>query len=51
MVDIPRLNGVIQALEEGKPTFTAFARTDIEETLAFAASKYDGIVFEMEHGP
>ncbi len=51
MADIPRLNGVIKALEEGKPAFTAFARTDIEETLAFAASKYDGIVYEMEHGP
>ena len=51
MTDIPRLNGVIGALEQGKPTFTAFCQTDIGATLAFSTSKYDGIVFEMEHNP
>jgi 4-hydroxy-2-oxoheptanedioate aldolase len=51
MVEIPRLNGVIRVLESGGTALTAFASTDQEATLAFAASRYDGIVFEMEHGP
>ena len=51
MSDIPRLNGVIRALEQGQPTFTAFTIADIENALAFSQSKYDGIVFEMEHNP
>ena len=51
MSDIPRLNGVIRALEQGKQTFVSFAPADIEPTLAFSTSKYDGIVFEMEHNP
>lgn len=51
MVDIPRLNGVIAALEQGKPTFTSFAQADVNTALAFSTSKYDGIVFEMEHNP
>lgn len=51
MTDIPRLNGVIGALEQGQPTFTSFASADVETALAFSASRYDGIVFEMEHRP
>jgi 4-hydroxy-2-oxoheptanedioate aldolase len=51
MSDIPRLNGIIRALEQGKPTFVSFAQADIDATLAFSTSKYDGIVFEMEHNP
>lgn len=51
MSEIPRLNGVIRALDQGQPSFVAFAPAEIEATLAFAASKYDGIVFEMEHNP
>src|SRR5487761_2057132 len=51
MTDIPRLNGVIRALEQDQPTFTAFTIADIENALAFSQSKYDGVVFEMEHNP
>ena len=51
MADIPRLNGVIRALEQGKHAFTAFTPADPEAALAFGAAKYDGIVFEMEHNP
>src|SRR6202161_1190745 len=51
MADIPRLNGVIRALEQGKHTFTAFTQADPEAALAMGAAKYDGIVFEMEHNP
>ena len=51
MADIPRLNGVIRALEQGKPTFTSFSPPDIASAIAFSASNYDGVVFEMEHNP
>src|SRR5436305_12465431 len=51
MADIPRLNGVIRALEQGKPAFTAFTPADPEAALALGGAKYDGIVFEMEHNP
>jgi len=51
MPDIPRLNGVIKALEEGKIAFAGFSPVDIESATAAAGSSYDGAVFEMEHGP
>jgi 4-hydroxy-2-oxoheptanedioate aldolase len=50
MAEIPRLNGIIRALEQGRPAFTCFTPTDVESAIALATSKYDGIVFEMEHG-
>src|SRR5215468_1071726 len=49
MADIPRLNGVIRALEQGKHAFTAFSPADVESAIALATSKYDGVVYEMEH--
>ena len=51
MTDIPRLNGIIRALENGGHAFSAFSPIDIQSALAFAGSKYDGIVFEGEHQP
>ncbi|TMA12747.1 MAG: aldolase [Deltaproteobacteria bacterium] len=51
MSDIPRLNGVIKALEEGKIAFVGFNPVDIESAIAIASSPYDGIAFEMEHAP
>ena len=51
MSDIPRLNGIIDALESGKPAFTSFSPPDVPSALAFSTGKYDGIVFEMEHNP
>ncbi len=50
MAEIPRLNGVIRALEQGT-AFTAFATADVDAALAYSVAKYDGIVFEMEHNP
>src|ERR1700733_10751205 len=47
--ELPRLNGVIRAWEEGKPAFTAFAQAEIETAIAMSTSKFDGIVYEMEH--
>ena len=51
MPDIPRLNGVIKALEEGQIAFASFSPVDIESAVAMAGSSLDGVVFEMEHGP
>jgi hypothetical protein len=51
MPTIPRLNGVIKALEEGKTAFVGFAPVDIESAAALASAPYDGIAFEMEHAP
>jgi 4-hydroxy-2-oxoheptanedioate aldolase len=51
MPDIPRLNGVIRALEEGKPAFVGFTPVDIESAIALSNTAYDGIAFEMEHAP
>jgi len=51
MADLPRLNGVIRALEHGGTAMTCFASVDTDSALTLAASRYDGIVYEMEHGP
>ena len=51
MSETPRLNGVIRALEAGQVAITSFANADIDSALAMSATKYDGIVFEMEHNP
>ena len=51
MAEIPRLNGVIRALEQDKPAFTTFAAAEVSVAQAVGAAPYDGIVFEMEHRP
>jgi 4-hydroxy-2-oxoheptanedioate aldolase len=51
MTEIPRLNGVIRALEQGKTAFVGFAPVDIETATALASSSLDGVAFEMEHAP
>jgi len=51
MAEIPRLNGVIRALEQGKTAFVGFGSVDNETASALAASNLDGVAFEMEHAP
>lgn len=51
MTELPRLNGVIGALEQGQVTFISFSPPDVSSAIAFSTSDYDGIVFEMEHNP
>jgi 4-hydroxy-2-oxoheptanedioate aldolase len=51
MPELPRLNGVIKALEAGQPAFTCFTTPDVESAIALSTSNYDGIVYEMEHNP
>lgn len=50
MAELPRLNGIIRALEQGKHVVMSFAKPEIEEAIVFSTSKYDGIMIEMEHG-
>lgn len=49
MSTLPRLNGLIRALDSGQPTFSLFAPCEIETAIELQASKYDGVVFEGEH--
>ena len=51
MAEIPRLNGVIRALEPGKPAFVTFSAAETGAAQAIGAAPYDGVVFEMEHRP
>ncbi|MEK9678476.1 MAG: aldolase/citrate lyase family protein [Rhodospirillaceae bacterium] len=50
MSDLPRLNGIIAALEKGI-AFSAFSPIDQQSAIAMTNSKFDGIVFEAEHNP
>ncbi len=49
-MSIPRLNGIIKALESGKNAFVCFQPGDTASAQAVTTEKYDGVVFEMEHG-
>lgn len=49
MDPIPRLNGVIRALEAGQRPCVAFARAEREEAVVLGASGLDAVLFEMEH--
>ena len=49
MADLPRLNQVIKAFEAGQQAFTTFSPAEIEPAVALAQSKFDGVVYEMEH--
>lgn len=51
MAELPRLNGIIRALEQGQHALTCFAPVDIDSAIAMSTSKFDGCVFEMEHQP
>ena len=51
MAELPRLNGVIRALEAGQHALTCFAPAHVNSAVAMSPSKFDGCVFEMEHNP
>ena len=46
-MDIPRLNGIIKQLEQGKNTFVSFAPADVGYTISAATEPYDGVVYAM----
>ena len=48
-MNIPRLNGIIKVLEQGKNVFVSFAPPDPANAQLVATERYDGIVIEMEH--
>ena len=48
---IPRLNGVIKALEAGQIAFAPFSATERGAAQAINSAPYDGIVLENEHSP
>ena len=50
-MSLPRLNGAIRALEQGKPVFTAFCPPEVGMAQVMNAAPYDAVVFEMEHHP
>jgi 4-hydroxy-2-oxoheptanedioate aldolase len=50
-VNDTRLNGIIRALEAGKPAYAAFSKVDKQSAIDMSDAPYDGIVFEMEHNP
>ena len=50
-MDIPRLNGIIKVLEQGKTVCVTFAPGDPANSTVATTEPYDGIVIEMEHGP
>src|SRR5271155_412824 len=51
MAELPRLNGVIRALEAGQTALTCFSPADTEAAIALTTAKYDAVVYEMEHNP
>jgi len=51
MSELPRLNGIIAALESGGTAFATFAQAEREQAIALGTAAYDGVVFEMEHNP
>ena len=51
MAELPRLNGVIRALEAGQHALTCFSPAELNSAIGMSSSKFDGCVFEMEHQP
>ena len=52
MPAIPRLNGVIRALEAGQVAITTFVSPPtIDNAIAVSTQPYDGVIFESEHNP
>ena len=49
-LNIPRLNGIIKVLEQGKHAFVSFSPADTVSAQSYASEPYDGTSFEMEHG-
>ena len=51
MTDIPRLNGIIRAWEQGRPVVGSFMHPDRVSAIEFSTSSYDCVMIEMEHNP
>jgi len=52
MPAIPRLNGIIRALDAGRTVLATFVSPPtVDGAIALSAAKYDGVIFEYEHHP
>ncbi len=52
MASIPRLNGLIRALEDGHAPITAFVSPPtVDNAVTLSTLAYDGLIFEAEHHP
>ncbi|GFE79427.1 hpch/hpai aldolase [Steroidobacter agaridevorans] len=49
MSELPRLNGIIKAWEQGRPAYASFAPPGRRAAIEFSSAPYDAVVFEMEH--
>jgi 4-hydroxy-2-oxoheptanedioate aldolase len=49
MAELPRLNPVIRALENGGSAFSIFSPATMDAAIELGQSKYDSVVFEGEH--
>lgn len=48
-MSLPRLNGLIRALESGKHAFSLFTPMEPDVSISLQQSSYDGVCFEGEH--
>lgn len=49
---VPRLNGIIRALEQGQVPIASFVSPpSIDGAVALSGAAYDGVIFEYEHQP
>jgi len=48
-MELPRLNGIIRAWEQGRPAYASFAQPERQVAIEFSTAPYDSVVFEMEH--
>lgn len=51
MPELPRLNTMIRALEEGRVPVATFSPPTVDSAVALSTAGYDGIIFESEHNP
>ncbi|MBI3050576.1 MAG: aldolase [Acidobacteria bacterium] len=51
MPQLPRLNNMIRALEEGRVPVATFSPPSVDSAVALSTAAYDGVIFELEHNP
>jgi len=49
VADIPRLNGMIRAWEQGRSAFLTFAQAERQVAIEVSQAPLDAVIFEMEH--
>ena len=49
MAEVPRLNGMIRAWEQGRPAFASFSQAERQSAIEVSTSPIDAVIFEMEH--